>query len=532
MKAEWARREVLAGALALSACGRAEAAPYPGALLGPDVGTGHALRDGRLPPATGPEERVPLLIAGGGVAGLAAGWRLAEAGYGDFALLELEREPGGNARAGANAVTQYPWGAHYLPIPNVEARAMIHMLRGFGMITGADAGGAPIYDPYQLCADLEERLLWRGEWQEGLIPTTGLTTQDAAQWRRFNAAMAIFRAAVGADGRPAFASPSVLSSRDPAYAALDSESFAAWLAREGYTAAPLLAHIRYACRDDYGCEPRDVSAWAGVHYFAGRRGWAAGGVGDSELTWPEGNARLARLMAQRIHGHIRAGHSVVRVARDGDDVLVDAHDHISGRTRRIRARAVVLAMPDFVARHVAPGLPGPAMSYAPWVVANVAVSRLPWGPGVPLAWDNVSASSASLGYVVATHQTSAAADGPGVLTWYQALSLGDPAVERRALLARSLADWQREIAADLLAMSPDLEGAIERIDVWRWGHAMVRPTPGFRAHPARGAPRQGPVFRAHSDLSGLSLFEEAHYHGVAAAEGALAHLGVAAESLL
>jgi len=528
------RRAVLAGAgaLALSACGRAEGAPYPGALLGPDLGAGHALRDGRLPPASGPEERVPLVIAGGGVAGLAAGWRLAEAGYHDFALLELEREVGGNARGGANGVTAYPWGAHYLPVPNAEARALIHMLHGFGIITGADAGGAPVYDPYQLCADLEERLLWRGEWQEGLIPTTGLTIAEHAQWQRFNAAMAGFRAAVGADGRPAFASPSALSSRDPAYAALDGVSFAAWLAREGYSAAPLLAHLRYACRDDYGCELGVVSAWAGIHYFAGRRGWAAAGAGDSELTWPEGNARLARLMAQPIRGQIRSGHSVLRVARDGDELLVDAYDHASGRTRRIRARAVVLAMPDFVARHVVPGLPGPAMSYAPWVVANVAVSRLPWGAGVPLAWDNVSAASASLGYVVATHQTSAAAEGPGVLTWYQALSAGEPAAERRGLLARGLGDWQREIAADLLAMNPELEGAIERIDVWRWGHAMVRPTPGFRAHPARVAPALGPVFRAHSDLSGLSLFEEAHYHGVAAAEGALAHLGVAVESLL
>lgn len=535
MKAEWARREVLAGAgaLALGACGRAEGAPYPGALLGPDLSTGHALRDRRLPPATGPEERIPLVIAGGGVAGLAAGWRLAEAGFTDFALLELEREVGGNARAGANAVTPFPWGAHYLPVPNAEARALIHMLRGFGMITGQDARGAPVYDPYQLCADLEERLLWRGEWQEGLIPTTGLSADEHAQWQRFDAAMAGFRAAVGADGRPAFASPSVLSSHDPTYAALDGMSFAAWLAREGYTAAPLLAHLRYACRDDYGCEPVAVSAWAGIHYFAGRRGWAAAGAGDSELTWPEGNARLARRMAQPIRGQIRSGHSVLRVARDGDAVLVDAHDHASGRTRRIRARAVVLAMPDFVARHVAGDFTtGPAMGYAPWVVANVAVSRMPWGPGARLAWDNVSATSASLGYVVATHQASAAADGPGVLTWYQALSAGDPAAARRGLLARPLADWQGEIAADLLAMNPELEGAIERIDVWRWGHAMVRPTPGFRTHPARVAPALGPVFRAHSDLSGLSLFEEAHYHGVAAAEGALAHLGLAVESLL
>ncbi|WDF73759.1 FAD-dependent oxidoreductase [Novosphingobium sp. KACC 22771] len=544
MRGEVRRRDLLAGAMVcgalgacgvLSGCGRAQGAPFPGDLLGPDMARGHAIRDGKLPGPTGAEERIPLVIAGGGVAGLAAGWRLAEAGFTDFALFELEDVAGGNARGGANGVTAFPWGAHYLPIPNREARALIHMLRGFGMITGRDAGGAPVYDPFQLCADLEERLLWRGKWQEGLVPTTGLSEQDAAQWRRFDAAMDAFRKAVGRDGRPAFASPSALSSRDETYAALDRISFGAWLETEGYTAAPLLAHLRYCARDDYGSEPEAISAWAGIHYFAGRRGWAADGAGESELTWPEGNARLARLMAGRIGPRLRPRHSVTHVARYGEEVLVDVFDHQAGVARRIRAQAVVLAMPDFVARHVAPGLAAASrFSYAPWVVANVAVSRMPWGPGVPLAWDNVSSTSASLGYVVANHQTSSAADGPGVLTWYQALSDGDPVAARKGLLARGLGEWQVMIAADLLAMNPELDGRIERIDVWRWGHAMVRPTVGFRSDPARIAAQamNGPVFRAHSDLSGLSLFEEAHYHGVLAAERALAHLGRGGESLL
>ncbi len=521
------------GAFALAACTRAPDAPYAGALLGPDRALGHALRDGKIPPASGPEQRVGVVIAGGGVAGLAAGWRLAEAGYRDFALLELEREAGGNARGGANAITQFPWGAHYLPVPNREARALVHMLRQFGMITGEDSTGAPLYDPYQLCADLEERLLWQGKWQEGLVPASGLSGEDQAQWRRFDAAMAAFRSARGRDGRSAFASPSALSSRDPAYATLDSISFATWLAREGYTAAPLLAHLRYACRDDYGCELDTVSAWAGLHYFAARRGWAAGGDGDRELTWPEGNAHLARRMAGRIAPQIGKGQAVVRVVRDGDAVVVDAYDATAGHTRRWRADAVVLAMPDFVARHVAPDFaPARGISHAPWVVANVAVSRMPWGAGVPLAWDNVSASSASLGYVVATHQSRSAPDGAGVLTWYQALSQGDPAAVRRDMLARSLPEWQRMVADDLLAMNPELQGAIERIDVWLWGHAMVRPTVGLRAHLASLAAQTGPVFRAHSDLAGLSLFEEAHYQGVLAAERALAHVGRAVESFL
>ena len=102
------------------------------------------------------------------------------------------------------------------------------------------------------------------------------------------------------------------------------------------------------------------------------------------------------------------------------------------------------------------------------------------------------------------------------------------------MLTRPPAEWQRMVADDLLAMNPDLEGAIQSIDVWRWGHAMIRPTPGFLTNPARLAAEAmaGPIFHAHSDISGLSLFEEAHYRGVLAAEGAMSHLDMPYESLL
>jgi hypothetical protein len=59
------------------------------------------------------------------------------------------------------------------------------------------------------------------------------------------------------------------------------------------------------------------------------------------------------------------------------------------------------------------------------------------------------------------------------------------------------------------------------------GHAMIRPTPGFLGSSARHllqAAKDG-LFYAHSDLSGLSIFEEAQYRGVIAAESAAVRLG-------
>ncbi len=535
MKAD--RRTVIAGAAGLGAA--AVAAHYwpdaaiPGALGGADLGRGHRLRDGGFPTPTR-EDETGILIAGGGVAGLTAGWMLAEAGFNDFRLLELEDSVGGNARSGRNAISAYPLGAHYLPIPNREARALRHMLTRFGMIIGEE-GGAPIYDPYQLCADLEERLFWRGKWQEGLFPKTGLTPKDEANHARFGALMLQFSQATGKDGKPAFAVPSPYSSTDPELTALDGISFTAWLDGQGLTSPVLLAYIRYCCRDDYGCEPDRVSAWAGIHYFAARRGWAARGAGDGELTWPQGNARLTMAMAEPIKDRINSGRTVFHAEQNGDQVAVDSFDHASGISIRTHAKAAILAMPHFIASRVAPAVaPSRDFSYAPWIVANVSTTHMPKGPGVQTAWDNVSTASESLGYVVATHQTASAADGPTVLTWYLPLSTISPAAARKLIVERTLQDWQKQVRDDLVGLHPELDGAITRIDIWRWGHAMVRPVPGFRSKiaPAARAAVAPPLFLAHSDLSGLSLFEEAHYWGTHAAEAAMRHMGHGFESLL
>lgn len=529
MKAD--RRSVLKGgvaaALALAGC---EEEPS-GASGGANMALGHRLRDGTFPEPS-LEEKVGVLIAGGGIAGLAAGWRLKEAGFHDFRLIELENSVGGNARGGRNAVSAYPLGAHYLPIPNEEARGLRHMLRQFGIITG-EQDGRPIYDQQQLCADLQERLLWQGRWQEGLIPRTGLRAKDKADLVAFEKAMKDFSQRRDAEGHPAFAIPMAYSARDADLLALDQISFAAWLDQRGWTSPILRAHVRYACRDDYGTEPTEVSAWAGVHYFASRRGFVAQGSGDNELTWPEGNARLASLMARCFPQRIATGQVAYRAERRGKGAVVDVYDATHDASIRYRANAIILAMPHFIAARLLGERLDARHSYAPWLIANITVDRSPGGKGSPLAWDNVSASSASLGYVVATHQT-ASRQGPTVLTWYMPLSDMPPASARRLLIERSDESWRRLVRDDLLRMNPDLDGAIRSVDLWKWGHAMIRPTPGFiwQVAPTQRTAIKPPFFRAHSDMSGLSLFEEAQYRGIRAAEDAMAHLSIPYRSVL
>src|SRR3954452_9537627 len=211
------RREFLmtagCGAAALLVgCGKPRAT-FPGKILGASSAAGHRLRSGQFPAPSATLE-TNVVIVGGGIAGLAAARRLTRRNANDFLLLELESSPGGNAASGRNTVSAYPWGAHYVPLPNEESTDVLQLFEELGLIRGRDAQGAPVYQEEYLCADPMERLFDAGRWQEGLLPQIGITSADRAQYEGFFARMDAFRVMRGDDGRPAFAIPLDLSSRN------------------------------------------------------------------------------------------------------------------------------------------------------------------------------------------------------------------------------------------------------------------------------------------------------------------------------
>jgi hypothetical protein len=109
-----------------------------------------------------------------------------------------------------------------------------------------------------------------------------------------------------------------------------------------------------------------------------------------------------------------------------------------------------------------------------------------------------------------------------VWTYYWTLSDMTPSAGRQLLLQRPWKEWVELILTDLERAHPDIRECVSRVDIMRMGHAMIRPTPGFLSAPERrrdfGLPR---FYFANSDISGLSLFEEAQYRGVEAARKAL-----------
>lgn len=529
------RRDVLQGlgALAAGACGprRATRRPIGGSIVGGAHARGHRLRD-LVSLAPGSWERTSVAIVGAGVAGLSAAWALDRAGAGDFLVLELEDGPGGTARGGEGAVSPYPWGAHYVPVPDAGNRALVALLEEAGAVTGRDASGRPVYAEDVLCRDPQERVFVRGEWYEGLYPRVAATAADIAQLAAFEADMRHWAGWRDPRGRRAFDLPRARGSDAAEVRALDGLSMDRYLRDRGWGSDRLRWFVEYACRDDFGATLTQTSAWAGIHYFAARLG-DAGETADF-LTWPEGNGRLVSRMAARAGSRVRTGATVRRVTPHRGGVDVVYHDEREGRLRGVRAEHAVLALPRFLAGYVVEGAPrAPGVVYGSWMVANLTLRDRPESRGFPLAWDNVLYQSPSLGYVVATHQQGRD-HGPTVFTYYLPLLDDDTRAARQRLLATPWERWVEVILADLVPAHRGFADLVETVDVYLWGHAMVRPQPGslWSDSLAASALPIGRVHFAHTDLSGMALFEEAQYWGIRAAEAILAARGERFESWL
>jgi glycine/D-amino acid oxidase-like deaminating enzyme len=462
---------------------------------------GHRIRDRQLHGGAREAVRVPVAIVGGGIAGLSAAWELRRRGMHDFVLLELEREVGGNSRSGENEISAYPWAAHYVPVPDAGATLVRELFEELGVLRNG------VWEERSLAFTPQERLFMHGEWQDGITPEAVIGRADRDAFARFDEIIAAERAG----GR--FRIP--MERGVDRSSALDRISMAEWLSQHGLDAPALRWYVDYACRDDYGALARDTSAWAGVHYFASRQHEDTG-----PLTWPEGNAWVTKRLAKRCAAQTRTGEPVVALESRG------SRWHVHTTRADYSAEAVIFAAPAFLLPHLDPALEGRAVPrvYSPWLTANLTLERWPRSRGreAPVAWDNVIYDSPALGYVVATHQSLATHQERSVWTYYWALAHEPPATARGVLLQRSWAEWVELILADLSRAHPDVRECVSRVDIMRMGHAMVRPVPGMLAAGTelRALERPGLVL-ANSDVSGLSLFEEAQYRGVAGARRVL-----------
>jgi hypothetical protein len=378
-----------------------------------------------------------------------------------------------------------------------------------------------VYRETDLCAAPQARLYIRGHWQEGLIPQYGVPAKNQAQIQAFFHRMEEFKIRRGADGKYLFDIPLRNCSDDPSFQELDRLSMAEWMQQEGFTAPELLEHVRYCCLDDYGIGLELVSAWAGIHYFAARKSNQ-----ENVLTWPEGNGHLVNLLARHAKERIRTGQLAYEVIPGEQEVGVKVFDAQKNESVLYRAEKVVLATPQYVNEYLLPGRETvlPAFHYSPWLVATLVLKEMPAGSGASLCWDNVIFAGKGLGYINARHQSLAIKQEKQVITYYCAFDGPDALALRKELYRRDAAYWQEFVLSDLRSAHPFIDSWLESMTIQRWGHGMISPVKGFLSGPELKAAREPVhprIIMAHSDLAGMSLFEEAFHQGISAADQCL-----------
>ncbi len=474
-----------------------------GSFVNDSFQTGHLLRDRAWFPVPKRTEKFPVVIVGGGIAGLSAAWRLRKRGFSDFVLLEMNAQPGGNARWGENEITVYPWAAHYVPVPGPKAEYVRELFEDLGVLKNGQ------WEERYLAFSPQERLFLYGRWQEGIEPAVGLKQTDRDQFQRLENVFNDFRKS------GSFTVPLELG-LSPKFQALDSLSFSDWLRQQGFDSRLLHWYMNYACRDDYGALASDTSAWAGIHYFSSREPEETG-----PLTWPEGNGWITRRLLERVGQNIRAGQMVHKIAETRRGVSVFA-----GETE-FQAEFVIFAAPTFLAPYLLENFPRLRdFVYSPWLTANLTLDRYPDSRGAEPSWDTVFFDSPALGYVDAMHQSLRTHVDRTVWTFYWALAEGAPSQSRQLLLEKEWIYWKEAILRDLERVHSDIRQCVSRIDVMRMGHAMVRPAVRsiFSEERRRLTRLNDRILFANSDLSGISIFEEAQYRGVVAAQKVLTKL--------
>lgn len=463
--------------------------------------------------------KIDYLIIGGGITGLSAARQFIKKDITNFLIVELEENVGGNSRNGENQFSKYPLGAHYLPLPNKEDTELLQFLEESKIIIGFDDENYPIFDETQLTFDPQERLFYENTWHETVIPNVGDSIVEKENFTRFFEKMTFYREAKDDSGKYFFNIPTANSSDVPEAKILDSITMKAWCNQNNFVVKPLLNYIDYCCRDDFGLGIDFVSAWAGIHYFAARKQNISKNKSESVLNWPEGNARLSSHLQPYSDGKTLKNHLAFDIKIVEDNVVSTIFDNKTNTTTCINSKKIIVATPQFVNRYLIAGRKDftKDFQYAPWLLATLVVSDLSDNGSFPLSWDNVIYGAKGLGYVYDQHQNIEQRQVKKVISYYHSFSTADLLKTRKEIFKKTENDWKKLVFDDLKIAHPNIEDVTESIDFQIIGHGMISPIPNFIFGESRKKASQSidnKIFFAHTDLSGISVFEEAFHQGI------------------
>jgi hypothetical protein len=186
------------------------------------------------------------------------------------------------------------------------------------------------------------------------------------------------------------------------------------------------------------------------------------------------------------------------------------------------AQKVICATPQYVNDYLFTDRQrvGKKFRYAPWFTATITLDYNFNEASYPLSWDNVIYKSEGLGYVFNQHQSLSQDVSNKVITYYFSFPSENTSGSRKSLYKMKQKDFEDVIIKDLSKAHQDIATYVQSIEIFKIGHGMISPMPFFLSGKERKEAQKdidGKVFFAHSDLSGISIFEEAFHQGINAA---------------
>jgi protoporphyrinogen/coproporphyrinogen III oxidase len=450
------------------------------------------------------DESRDVVVIGGGIAGLAAAWRLREH---DVLLLEADERFGGRLLSEPRGDYWMNYGAHLFPAAGTVVDGMV---RECGLATAPVTGtmmglavgskrltrGRVESYPFRLPLSLRDRVAFA---------TAGLTVQRAVSAYR--------RVATPAAGE----TPADVRARVLAFE--DDRTFADLLG-----ALPPAVEAIFSCAAHRAsAELSELSAGCGIGLFAlvwgGKRSLIArnllGGAG-----------RLPAALARRLGSGALTGCRVTGLRAEGDQLVVDYAT--GGGMRRVRARQVIVATPAPVAAQLLAAVAQQAaaalaqMTYGAFVSVAVETRETR-----PMPWDHVYAmATPGRAFDMFTNQAHSLR-GDGARRPGGTLMLFAGGRKAAARLHEHDDAITRQFLRDLHDLYPQTRGLVADARVHRWELGNVYARPGrhrLQAPLEGGLGAHGNVHLAGDYFAELGNMETAARTGVLAAERVHARL--------
>lgn len=443
-----------------------------------------------------------LLIVGGGIAGLAAACRLKD--Y-DLALCELAPALGGSAGGGIYKGMKFSQGAHYdLTYPTYFGQEALEFLHSLAIIQ---------YNPQTQYWGFQDQKYLISEEKEGQSFSQKKYREDVFQDDNISRDFI--------DHTAQYISQLPLPTRliDPTYHNLNSISFRKYLEDYGFNDAHLIESIDYQMVDDYGGNSKEVSALAGLFYYAGRPYLDKNA---QDFSPPQGNFYFIEKMAQQIPSEsIYLSHLVRRIQKNKSGFQVEVIDMNQKQLKIFQVKKIIYAGHKHALQYVYP--PDYAlfekMKTTPWLVINFILNKqtLPTG-----FWQNefIPIQNNFLGFVDSDAQHKDSSAPYRVLTAYYCF----PSSDRKKL--SKLQDWQESLIANTLSSLSDyfkipaaqLAEGIEQAFIKVMGHAMPLPEPNYLLNNPNLRRSEKNLVYAGVDTGRLPLFLEAIDSGLQAVQ--------------